>query len=73
MINTTASAAYGAARLAAVGARVFASVPAACVQLIQVTARTEPGRDAAVYEQLYPLYQKLYPALQPTFTALAGM
>ncbi len=71
-VNTTEGAAYGAAVLALVGAGVFDSVEAACAELVQVTGKTEPGGDTAVYNQLYPLYQQLYPALKPTFTALAN-
>ncbi|MFZ1401261.1 MAG: xylulokinase [Candidatus Promineifilaceae bacterium] len=71
-VNSTEGAAYGAAVLALVGAGVFSSVAAACAELVQVTGRTEPGGDTAVYHQLYPLYQQLYPALKPTFAALVG-
>ncbi len=71
-VNTTEGAAYGAAVLALVGAGVFGSVEAACAELVQVTGKTEPGADTAVYNQLYPLYQGLYPALKPTFAALSG-
>jgi xylulokinase len=72
-VNTTEGAAYGAAVLALVGAGVFASVEAACAELVKVTGKTEPGENTAVYNQLYPLYRQLYPALKPTFTALANI
>jgi xylulokinase len=68
-INTAEGAAYGAAILAAVGTGAFGSVETACTQLIQVTGRTTPGMDTAVYDQIYPLYRQLYPALKPTFDA----
>ncbi|MEJ2747140.1 MAG: xylulokinase, partial [Anaerolineae bacterium] len=64
---------YGAAILAAVGTGAFASVEAACEQLIHVTGRTEVGEDTAVYNQIYPLYRQLYPALKPTFDAAAKL
>ena len=70
-VNTTEGAAYGAALLALVGAGAFASVEAACAQLVRVTGKTEPGGNTAVYNRLYPAYQQLYPALKQTFTALA--
>jgi xylulokinase len=70
-VNTTEGAAYGAAVLAIVGAGVFDTVEAACAQLVRVMGRTEPGRDTAVYNKLYPTYRQLYPALKPTFTSLA--
>ena len=69
-INTTEGAAYGAAILAAVGTGAFASVEDACQQLIQVTGRTEPGANTAVYDEIYPLYRDLYPALKSTFHKL---
>lgn len=72
-INTTEGAAYGAAILAAVGTGVFESVETAGQQLIQVTGRTKPGEDTAVYDQLYPLYRQLYPSLKPTFTELGKL
>lgn len=68
-INTAEGAAYGAAILAAVGTGAFESVATACQQLIRVTGSARPGRDTAVYDQLYPLYRQLYPALKPTFDA----
>ena len=70
-INTAEGAAYGAALLAAVGMGVFASVPAACQQVIQVTGRTAVGGggDAGVYGRAYALYGQLYPALKPIFDA----
>ncbi|MCB8978208.1 MAG: xylulokinase [Ardenticatenaceae bacterium] len=71
-VNTTEGAAYGAAVLALVGAGVFSSVAEACAELVQVTGKTEPGGDTAVYNQLYPLYQGLYPALKSTFVGLSG-
>ncbi|WP_420641726.1 xylulokinase [Candidatus Leptofilum sp.] len=71
-VNSTEGAAYGAAVLALVGTGVFNSVEAACVELVKVTGKTEPGGDTAVYNQQYRLYQQLYPALKQTFTALSG-
>ncbi len=70
-VNSTEGAAYGAAVLALVGAGAYSSVEAACAELVQVTGKTEPGGDTAVYNQLYPLYQQLYPALKPTFVEQA--
>jgi xylulokinase len=69
-VNTTEGAAYGAAILALVGVGDYSSVEEACVALVRVTGRTEPGEDTAGYNQLYPIYQQLYPALKQTFTAL---
>ena len=72
-VNSTEGAAYGAAVLALVGAGMFASVEEACAALVQITGKTEPSGDTAVYNQLYPFYRKLYPALKPTFAALSAI
>ncbi|MEM7116823.1 MAG: xylulokinase [Chloroflexota bacterium] len=68
-VNTTEGAAYGAAILAAVGVGTFASVEAACKQLIQVTSHTLPTAKTAVYYKSYQQYQQLYPALKWSFVA----
>lgn len=70
-VNSSEGAAYGAAVLALVGAGVYTSVPAACADLIRVTGRTSPGKDAAAYGQSYAVYRRLYPALQTIFADLA--
>ncbi len=64
--NSTEGAAYGAALLAAVGARVFPDVASACQAAIRTSAATEP-RDSSVYERPYRNYQALYPALKEIF------
>jgi xylulokinase len=71
-VNTTEGGAFGAALLAAVGAGVWDSVPAACRATIKVVRSTTPqaGVEAA-YDELYPLYRDLYPALKPSFEAVA--
>jgi xylulokinase len=71
-VNSSEGAAYGAAILALVGAGVYTSVEAACADLVQVTGRTVPGADTAVYDRFYGIYQRLYPALQTIFTDLAS-
>jgi xylulokinase len=70
-VSSQEGAAYGAALLAATGAGAFGDVPAACKSAIQVTGRTTPGENVAVYERMYPLYRQLYPLLRPTFNALS--
>ena len=69
-VNTTEATAFGAALLAAVGTGTFASVEAACEATIRVTGQTAPGKDEAVYQQLYPLYRELYPDLKSFFARL---
>ena len=58
-------AAYGAAVLAGVGARVWPSVDEACRQTVHVAARIEPNRDAAsIMNHRYAAFRELYPALR---------
>ena len=70
-VNTTEGAAYGAALLAAVGAGLYASVEEATEAAIQITGRTAPGENAAIYPAAYQLYRGLYPALTGAFQGLA--
>jgi xylulokinase len=72
-VNTTEGAAFGAALLAAVGAGLFNSVPAACEATIQITGRTSPTDATVAYKEHYPLYRALYPALAPEFKAIAEL
>jgi len=67
-VNTTEGAAYGAALLAGVGARVWPDVPNACNATVTVTGWDIPNPDhVALYARSYPVYQSLYPALKPSF------
>ncbi|HLH73184.1 MAG TPA: xylulokinase [Chloroflexota bacterium] len=67
LVNVTEGAAYGAALLAGVGAELYRDVAEACNQMIQVTARVEPGPDRFAYADYYEIYRALYPALAPLF------
>ena len=71
-VNTTESAAYGAALLAATGAGAYADVPSACDATIAITGSTAPGENSAAYAGLYPIYRGLYPALKPTYRMIAA-
>jgi xylulokinase len=66
-VNTTEGAAFGAALLAGVGAELFESVQSAADQAVQITGRTQPGPEASVYPDYYPIYRSLYPALAEEF------
>jgi xylulokinase len=66
-VNITEGSAYGAALLAGAGAGVYSDLPSACETVIRMTDRIPPGREVAVYEQVYPLYRALYPALKNAF------
>jgi xylulokinase len=57
-------AAYGAAILAAVGAKHFTSVDEACDAVIRVAARVSPHpANAALMRKTYAAFRRLYPAL----------
>jgi xylulokinase len=71
-VNTTEGAAFGAALLAGVGARVWPDVDTACAETIQVKDRVSPvPENVERYELVYKHYQDLYPALKPIFHGLA--
>ncbi len=72
-VNTTEGAAFGAALCAAVGAGLYVSLPEACQAAIQVTGRTQPSDQAAIYAEHYPIYQSLYPSLSGAFAALGAL
>jgi xylulokinase len=63
-VETTEGAAYGAALLAAVGARWYATVGEA-TSGIRATPVAAPGPDGATYRGVHAAYRELYPALQP--------
>lgn len=73
VVGTAESAAHGAAILAATGAGVFASVAEACTIAVELGEFTEPGPDAAVYDEMYPVYRDLYPALRASFHQLSSL
>jgi xylulokinase len=58
-------AAFGAALLAGVGAKVWPSVDAACATAVQVSGVTSPNlNDSAVLQMQYERYRRVYPALR---------
>jgi len=73
-VNITDGSAYGAALLAGVGARVYASVPEACAQTIKIVDKVEPiAANAVKYDAYYGVYRSLYGALKPAFDAVAAI
>jgi xylulokinase len=66
-VSTVEGAAFGAALLAAVGARWYANVDVACQSSITVRPSAEPGPDVPAYREAHAVYRELYPALAPTF------
>ncbi|MEA4823709.1 MAG: xylulokinase [Clostridiaceae bacterium] len=64
--------ALGAAILAAVGAGLYASVPEACDQILEVRGVQHPdAASSAVYNRHYPLYRALYTALRESYAELS--
>jgi xylulokinase len=65
LVEAEEGAAYGAAILAAVGARHFASVDEACDAVIKVASRVAPNRDDSfLLQKNYAAFRRLYPALR---------
>jgi xylulokinase len=73
VVETTESAAHGAALLAATGDGAFASVGEACAAAVRIGDAIQPTRDARVYEEAYAVYRELYPALSASFRALGAI
>ena len=58
-------AAYGAAILAAVGAKAWPTVDAACAAVVRVSGTTPPNaQDSSVLNRAYASYRRMYPALK---------
>ena len=58
-------AAYGAAILAGVGARVWSTVDQACDAVVRVAARVQPDpRSTSLMQHNYQIYRRIYPALR---------
>lgn len=72
MATTTEAAAHGAAILAGAGTGVWADVPSACRELIQVGEPVEPTpEESAAYDEYHAQYRQPYPALRPFFQEIA--
>jgi xylulokinase len=64
-VEAEEGAAYGAAILAGVGAKVWPSVDAACGSLVRVAGSTNPSpEDSQLMEKAYTRYRRLYPAMK---------
>ena len=65
IVEAEEGAAYGAAILAAVGARHFASVDEACDAVIHVATRVSPyPSSSALLQKHYAAFRRVYPALR---------
>jgi xylulokinase len=64
LVAAEEGAAYGAAILAAVGARHFATVDEACDAIVQVASRLKPDpASSSLMQKNYATFRRLYPAL----------
>ena len=73
-LRTSEGSALGAALLAGVGARIYASVEQSAEEAIQVKESMFPKPDnVATYERYYQVYRQLYPAVQELSHALARL
>ncbi len=67
-VEAEEGAAYGAAILAGVGAKIWPSVEAACSAVVRVKTRLQPkAANAAVMKASYQAYRRIYPAMKSVF------
>jgi xylulokinase len=70
VVEAEEGAAYGAAILAGVGAKIWPSVDAACDSVVRVASRTQPNRaNAEVMQKNYAAYRRIYPAMKSIFSS----
>jgi xylulokinase len=68
IVEAEEGAAYGAAILAGVGARLWPTVDAACAAVVRVAKRVPPQAEAiAIMNQSYSAYRRVYPATRAIF------
>ena len=65
IVQAEEGAAFGAAMLAGVGAKVWPSVDAACAAVVRVGERVSANcQDSVVMEKAYAAYRRVYPAMK---------
>jgi xylulokinase len=70
IVEAEEGAAYGAAILGGVGAKMWPSVDAACEAVVKVTTRVPPKpKAAAMMSENYAAYRRVYPATRNIFGA----
>jgi xylulokinase len=70
IVEAEEGAAYGAAILAGVGARIWASVDAACDSVVRVVQRVQPNQaNAEAMQKNYAAYRRIYPAVKSIFSS----
>jgi xylulokinase len=68
IVEAEEGAAYGAALLAGVGAKIWPSVDAACESVVRVLDRVPPTEaDKGVMDASYAAYRRVYPAVKSIF------
>ena len=69
IVEAEEGAAYGAAILGGVGAKMWPSVDAACEAIVRVATRVAPQKKSAeTMQKNYAAYRKVYPATKAIFT-----
>jgi xylulokinase len=70
IVEAEEGAAYGAAILAGVGAKIWPSVDAACESVVRVVERVRPDvPNVAVMNSSYKVYRRVYPAMKSIFSS----
>jgi xylulokinase len=70
IVEAEEGAAYGAAILAGVGAKIWPSVDEACDSVVRVASRTQPNpANAEVMQKNYAAYRRIYPAMKSIFSS----
>jgi xylulokinase len=70
IVEAEEGAAYGAAILAGVGAKIWPSVDAACDSVVRVVHRVKPNpANAETMQKNYAAYRRIYPALKSIFSS----
>jgi xylulokinase len=70
IVEAEEGAAYGAAILAGVGAKVWPSVDAACDAIVRVVDRIQPNpASVEVMQKNYAAYRRVYPATKAIFSS----
>jgi xylulokinase len=70
IVEAEEGAAYGAALLAGVGAKIWSSVDAACNAVVRVADRVRPKpANAEAMQTNYAAYRRIYPAMKAIFSS----
>jgi xylulokinase len=74
IVEAEEGAAYGAAILAGVGAKIWPGVDQACDAVVRVATRVKPRpENVATLSRTYAAYRRLYPALRSISGQASGM